>query len=225
VIDEGVEVMSCHYEADFEQGGRSVLGIRPLLWKNGWPVAGDRFKEGTYEIESERRGYALELAVDFVRMKQERQAWFRQENNTPIKPVPNQTLEEVIDTWPKGDIPARIGDYMFRPHQKWTITAVPEAGGYLSNPYFKITIEGTNRALAATDKTEVTTVPEFTGADEQLWRIEQLTDGTFRIMPKVIPGRKGINTKFVLYSAGDSTPTLAEYDFNSDNSKWNFRNH
>ena len=225
VIDEGVEVMSCHYEADFEQGGRSVLGIRPLLWKNGWPVAGDRFKEGTYEIESERRGYALELAVDFVRMKQERQAWFRQENNTPIKPVPNQTLEEVIDTWPKGDIPARIGDYMFRPHQKWTITAVPEAGGYLSNPYFKITIEGTNRALAATDNTEVTTVPEFTGADEQLWRIEQLTDGTFRIMPKVIPGRKGINTKFVLYSAGDSTPTLAEYDFNSDNSKWNFRNH
>jgi hypothetical protein len=36
--------------------------------KNGWPVAGDNFKEGTYEIESERRGYALELTVDFVRM-------------------------------------------------------------------------------------------------------------------------------------------------------------
>ena len=225
IVDEGVEVMSCHYEADFNQGGRSVLGIRPLLWKNGWPVAGDRFREGTYEIESERRGYALELAVDFTRMKQERRAWFRMDPNEPVVPIENQKLEEVIGEWPKDDIEVRIGDYMFRPHQRWTITAVPEAGGYLSNPYFKITIEGTDRALAATEDLEVKTVPSFTGADEQLWRIEQLIDGTFRIMPKAIPGQEGVNKKYVLYSVADSTPTLAEWDFNTDNSKWNFRNH
>ena len=226
IIDEGVEIMSCHYEADFNQGGRSVLGIRPLLWKNGWPYAGDRFKEGTYEIESQRRGYALELTVDFVRMQQERAAWFRAEDQQkPVVPVENQKLEDVISTWPTGEIPVRTSDYMFRPHQRWTITAVPETGGYLSNPYFKITIAGTNRALAATASKDVTTVPEFTGADEQLWRIEQLTDGTFRIMPKVIPGMEGINKKFCLYSIADSTPTLAEYDFQSDNSKWAFRNH
>ena len=70
----------------------------------------------------------------------------------------------------------------------------------------------------------MTTVPNFTGEDCQLWRIEQLTDGTFRLMPKVIPGRDGVNTRLCLYSAGDSTPTLAPYDFSSDNSKWNFRN-
>ena len=225
IIDEGVEVMSCHYEADFDQGGRSVLGIRPLLWKNNWPVAGDRFKEGTYEIESERRGYALELAVDFVRLPQERKPWFRLDPNEPVVPIENQKLADVIDTWPKDDINVRIGDYMFRPHQRWTITAVPEAGGYLSNPYFKITIEGTDRALAATEDLEVKTVPAFTGSAEQLWRIEQLTDGTFRIMPKAIPGKEGINKKYVLYSIADSTPTLAEWDFNTDNSKWNFRNH
>ena len=226
IIDEGVEIMSCHYEADFERSGRSVLGIRPLLWRNGWPVAGDRFKDGTFEIESERRGYALELAVDFVRMQQERQGWFnRQQMQQPAKPVPNQTLDEVKGSWPAGDIAVRCGDYMFRPHQRWTVTAVPEKGGYLGGPYYKITIEGTERALAATANKEVTTVPAYSGADEQLWRIEQLTDGTFRIMPKVIPGQEGLNTKFVLYSAADSTPTLAEYDFNSDNSKWNFRNH
>ena len=225
VLDEGVEVMSCHYEADFNQGGRSVLGIRPLLWKNGWPVAGERIKEGTYEIESERRGYALELAVDFIRMPQERKPWFRLDPNEPIVPIENQKLNDVIESWSKKDIDVRIGDYMFRPHQRWTITAVPESGGYLSNPYFKITIEGTERALAATSNLEVTTVPTFTGAEEQLWRIEQLTDGTFRIMPKTIPGHKGINTKYVLYSIADSTPTLAEWDFNTDNSKWNFRNH
>lgn len=225
IIDEGVEVMSCHYEADFDQGGRSVLGIRPLLWRNGWPVAGDRFKEGTYEIESERRGYALELAVDFVRIPQQREAFWRIDPNKPVVPIADQKLEDVIGTWPAGEIPARIGDYMFRPHQRWTITAVPEAGGYLGGPYYKITIAGTDRALAATEAVEVTTVPTFTGADEQLWRIEQLIDGTFRIMPKAIPGKEGINQHLVLYSAGDSTPTLAEYDFNSDNSKWNFRNH
>lgn len=223
VIDEGVEVMSCHYEADFNMNGRSVLGIRPLLWKNDWPVAGDRLKEGTYEITSERRGYALELAVDFVRMAQERERFWEMDMTKPIKPIPDQTLQEVIGTWPKGEIGVRAGDYMFRPHQHWTLTAVPEAGGYLSNPYFKITIEGTERALAATQDMELTTVPTFTGAPEQLWRIEQLVDGTFRIMPKQIPGQETLNTRYVIYSAGDSTPTLAEYDFKSDNSKWNLR--
>ncbi|MBN1186096.1 MAG: family 43 glycosylhydrolase, partial [Bacteroidales bacterium] len=221
VIDEGVEKMSCHFEADLDQGGRSVLGIRPLLWKNDWPVAGEKFKEGTYEIESERRGYALELVVDFVRMPRGPRG-FNRDNDEPIVPVPSQKLEDVISTWPTGNINVRIGDYMFRPHQKWTITAVPDAGGYPGGPYYKIVIEGTERALAATAEAEVITVPEFTGAPEQLWRIDQLIDGTYRIMPKVVPNS---NKKLALISIGDSTPTLAEFDMNSDNSKWNFRNH
>ena len=224
IIDEGVEIMSCHYEADLEQGGRSVLGLRPLLWRNGWPIAGERFKEGTYEIESERRGYALELAVDFVRMPQERRGWFNRNNDEPVKPIANQTLQDVIGTWPEGDIPVRINDYMFRPHQLWSVKVVPEAGGFLGGPYVKIVIEGTNRALTATANLELNST-EFTGAPEQLWRIEQLTDGTYRIMPKQIPGQEGLNTRYVLYSAGDCTATLAPYDFSSDNSKWNFRQH
>ncbi len=218
IEDDGVEKMSFHYEADFDQGGRSVLAIRPLLWKNDWPVAGEVLKEGTYEIESERRGYALELAVDFVRMNTERRRFWG-EDNEPVEPIKSQTLEEVIGTWPKGDIDVRIGDYMFRPHQRWTITAVPEAGGYLGGPYYKIVIEGTNRALAATADAEVIAVPEFTGAPEQLWRIEQLTDGTYRIMPKQVPGT---DEELVLVSVADSTPSLGKFDMNSDNSKWTF---
>lgn len=221
IVDEGVEKLSCHYEADLDQSGRSVLGIRPLLWKNDWPVAGELFKEGTYEIESERRGYALELAVDFVRMAGGMRG-FNRNSDEPIKPVPSQQLSEVIHTWPAGNIGVRIGDYMFRPHQKWTITAVPEAGGYLGGPYYKIVIEGTERALTATAEGEVIAVPTFTGAPEQLWQIDQLIDGTYRIMPKVVPNS---NKKWALVSSGDSTPTLAEFDMNSDNSKWNFRNH
>lgn len=221
VIDEGVEIMSCHYEADFDRSGRSVLGIRPLLWKNGWPVAGEQLKEGKYAIFSERRGYSLELSVDFTRMQQERQRFWQMDPNEPVKAIPEQKLEEVIGTWPKGDIAVRCSDYMFRPWQHWSICPVPQAGGRLTGPLYEIKIDGTNRALTATANLELTT-KEFQGEDAQLWWIEQLTDGTYRIMPFAIPGQKGFNKKYCLYSAGDSTPTLAEYDFNSDNSKWNF---
>jgi arabinan endo-1,5-alpha-L-arabinosidase len=109
---------------------------------------------------------------------------------------------------------------MARPWQRWSIIPVPEAGGYLGGPYCKIVIEGTGRALAANAKAEVETVPEFTGADEQLWRIDQLTDGTYRIMPKSIPGH---DEPYALVSLGDSSPTLAPFDFGSDNCKWEFK--
>jgi arabinan endo-1,5-alpha-L-arabinosidase len=221
IIEDGVEKVSFHYEADLDQGGRSVLAIKPLLWKNGWPMAGENIKNGTYEIESERRGYALELIVDFVRMPRTTRG-FGATTDEPIVPVPSQQLSDVINTWPTGNINVRIGDYMARPHQKWTITAVPEASGFLGSPSYKIIIEGTERALAATADAELITVPAFTGAAEQLWRIDQLIDGTYRIMPKAVPNS---GKKLALVSSGDSTPTLAEFDMNSDNSKWNFRAH
>ena len=225
IIDDGVQIMSCHFEADYDRSARSVLDVRPLLWRNNWPIAGEHLKEGVYSIESERRGYALELEVDFVRQQVERANHWNMDPDEPYKSLEVQKLEDVIGGWPTGNITVRCSDYMFRPHQKWQITAVPEAGGYLSDPYFKITIQGTNRALAATADLEIETVPEFTGAEEQLWRVEQLIDGTYRIMPKVIPGKEGINTKYCLYSVSDSNPTLAKYDFHSDNSKWNLRQH
>ena len=49
-----------------DPGHFGVLDIRTLLWKNGWPVAGDEFTGGTFQIQSERSGYALELGVDAV---------------------------------------------------------------------------------------------------------------------------------------------------------------
>ncbi len=222
IEDEGVEKMSLHFEADLDRSGRSVLAIRPVMWVNDWPVGGELFKEGTYEITSVRRGYALELAVDFVRQQIQRAGgWFRMDPDEPNKVFENQKLEEVVDTWPAGDIEARIGDWMNRPHQRWSITAVPEAGGYLGGPYFKIRIEGTDRVLAAAEGAEVKVAESFTGAPEQLWRIEQLIDGSYRIMPKAIPG---CSEAYVLVSIADSTPTLAKFDVNDDNCKWNFRN-
>lgn len=223
IIADGVEVMSCHFEADYDQSGRSVLGILPLLWVNDWPKAGDKFRDGTYEIESERRGYALELSVDFVRQEVPRASHWNINPDEPIVKLPEQQLSDVEKDWGTDTLYVRAGDYMFRPHQHWSITAVPEAGGYLGSPYYKICIAGTDRALMATANKEIMCAPVFTGGDEQLWRIEQCTDGTYRIMPKKIPGMEGINTEYVLYSIGDCTPTLAKWSFETDNSKWNLR--
>jgi arabinan endo-1,5-alpha-L-arabinosidase len=217
-----VEKFSCHYEADLDRSGRSVLDIRPLLWKDGWPVGGDNFAGGTYEIQSERSGYALELAVDFVRMDRGARGGFggRGAPATPVTPVPAQELAQVSTNWPAGNIEIRIGDFMSRPHQKWTITPVANAGGYPGSPYFKITIDGTDRALAATAEGEVVAVPAFAGSPEQLWRIDQLTDGTYRIMPKSVPNSK---EPMALTALGHSTPTLAKFDPKSDKARWTFR--
>jgi arabinan endo-1,5-alpha-L-arabinosidase len=217
-LGDGVQKFSCHYEADLDRSGRSVLDIRPLLWKDGWPVAGDNFREGTYEIQSERSGYALELAVDFTRMPGGMR-WFRRPADEPVKPVAFQELADVVKDWPAGGIGVRLGDFMFRPHQKWTVSPVSGAGGYPGSPYFKISIAGTDRVLAATAGAELVSVPAFTGAPEQLWRIDQLTDGRYRIMPKAVPGR---TEPMALTAAGVSTPTLEKFDPANDNAKWNF---
>ncbi len=219
IVTEGVEKMSLHWEADMDQSGRSVLAIRPIVWVNDWPVSGELWQDGKYAIISQRRGYALELAVDFVRLAGGMRGFGGQGNDTVIA-IEDQKLEDVIGGWPKGDIEARIGDIMYRPHQKWSIEAVQDVPGYLGGQYCKIVIDGTNRALAAAPGAEVITVPEFTGAPEQLWRIDQLTDGTYRIMPKEVPGAEG---EFVLISAGDSTPSLGKFNFESDNCKWNLK--
>src|SRR5690625_6407440 len=104
--------------------------------------------------------------------------FFRQNPDEPIEAIPSQQLSDVIDTWPAGNIGVRIGDYIARPHQRWTITAVHDAPGFLGTPAYKIGMAGTDRALAATAEAEVGTGPQFTGAPEGRWRIEQLTDGS-----------------------------------------------
>jgi arabinan endo-1,5-alpha-L-arabinosidase len=101
--------------------------------------------------------------------------------------------------------------------QKWTLAPVSGAGGYPGSPYFKITIAGTERALAATADRELIVAPAFTGSPEQLWRIDQLTDGTYRLMPKAIPGS---TDPLALSAIGSSKPTLAAFNPTSDRQRW-----
>jgi arabinan endo-1,5-alpha-L-arabinosidase len=245
-LGDGVQKFSCHYEADLERGGASVLDIRPLLWKDGWPVAGENVKEGTYEVESVRTGTALELAVQGVPVGGSRGGAGGGRGAAPggagrgaaggTAPaergggggmfggtggvIPPQDVAQVSQNWPSGNIDLRLSNYLVQAQQKWTIAPATNAGGYPGSPYFKITIAGTDRALAATSDAELTAVPAFTGAPEQLWRIEQLSDGTYRIMPKAVPNSK---ESLALSAVGSSFATLAKFDAKSDKQHWHLK--
>jgi arabinan endo-1,5-alpha-L-arabinosidase len=134
--------------------------------------------------------------------------------------IPPQDVAEVSKNWPAEKIDIRMANYLAQAQQKWAVTAVTNAGGYLGSPYFKITIAGTDRALAATEDGELVALPAFTGGPEQLWRVDQLTDGTWRIMPKSIPGAK---EPMALSAVGSSFATLAKFDPDSLKQRWLFK--
>lgn len=237
-LGPGVQKFSTHYEADLDRGGASVLDIRPLLWKDGWPEAGDNVRQGVYQIQSVRTGTSLELAVEGfpVGGRPVRRGPPPGSGPPPAtaggpppggpppggggmfagigRPIPDQDVAEVSQKWPKGEVDVRMANYLCQAQQKWSITPVSGAGGYPGSPYFKITIAGTqdNRVLAATAAGELVALPAFTGAPEQLWRIDQLTDGSYRIMPKESP--------LALSAVGSSFATLAKFDPKSDKQRW-----
>ena len=276
---DGVQKFSIHWEADLDRGGASVLDIRPLLWQDGWPVAGENLKEGTYDIESTRTGTSLELAVEAVPVGGARnrggggggfggrggrrggpgaagntnapgsRGGFAAagDTNAPGGPpafagaggtnapggrggrggfggfggqggvIPPQDVAQVSTNWPTGNIDLRMANYMCQAQQKWAITAVTNAGGYPGSPYFKITIAGTDRALAVNNEAELVSLPAFSGGPEQLWRIDELADGTWRIMPKSAPNAK---EPLALSAAGSAFATLAAFNPDSDRQRW-----
>ena len=212
-LGDGAQKYSCYYEADLNRGDASVLDIRPLLWNNGWPVAGDNLIGGTYEIESVGGGTVLELAV---------------EDTDELRGMPGgrsgvilpQNVARVSTNWPAGNMGVRLGDYMEQARQKWSVTAVTNAGGYPGSPFFRMTIAGTDRALAATQGGNLVVVPAFTGAPEQLWHLDELGDGTWRIMPKSVPNTQ---KSLALWAINSSSATLAIFNPDSDKQRWLFK--
>ena len=241
-LGDGVQKFSLHWEADLDRGGASVLDIRPLLWKDGWPVAGENLKEGTYEIESVRTGTALELAVEGMPVGGRRgQGWHRWRScgswrrakrrastgwgttgwrrNVCRHGRPDSAagcrggLEELAHGQhrrPHGELPvpgaAEVGD-----------RARPNAGGYPGSPYFKITIAGTDRALAATAGRRI-------GRAARLHRRARTTVAHRAASRRRLAHHAQVdpNSKeaLALSAVGSSFATLAKFDPKSDKQRW-----
>lgn len=218
-LGQGVQKFSLHYEADLDRGGISVLDIRPLLWSNGWPVAGDNLVAGTYTLESARTGTVLELAVQGSPV-----GGFRPRRGGPppeprIGPaVADQEAIQVAVNWP-ATTGVRLAPAMLQAQQKWTLTPAPGTGCTPGAPCFRISVAGTERSLTAIAGGELAATL-FTGAPEQLWRIDQLIDGSYRLTPKNAPGAAD---PLALSAVGSSMPTLAKFDPASDRQRWLLR--
>jgi arabinan endo-1,5-alpha-L-arabinosidase len=136
----------------------------------------------------------------------------------PGPAIADQDSIQVAANWP-ASTDVRLAPAMLQAQQKWTFTPAPNAGGIPGAPYFRISVAGTERSLTATTGGELAATA-FTGAPEQLWRIDQLTDGSFRISPKSTPGT---GDAFALSAVGSSMPTLATFDPASDRQRWLLR--
>jgi arabinan endo-1,5-alpha-L-arabinosidase len=86
--------------------------------------------------------------------------------------IRSQRTGMVLQSFTNGVKTAR---YFVRDYQKWTMT--PTGGGF-----YKIIDATDGNGLEAADGT-VEVMP-FTGADNQLWKIDQLADGSYRIASK-----------------------------------------
>ncbi len=128
-------------------------------------------------------------------------------------PIASQEAAQVANNWPAGDADVRMANYLLQAQQKWSITAAPDAGGYMGSPYFRISVAGTDRTLTATPDNELSVRPSFTGAPEQLWRIDQLADGTWRITSKS-------SSEMSLSAVGASSASLEKVNEANDRQRW-----
>jgi arabinan endo-1,5-alpha-L-arabinosidase len=159
IIEDGIERFSLHYEADLSNGGRPTLGFRPLLWStDGWPVAADNIDDGQYQIVLRKT-----------------------ENNLTVHLLaPSASAPQIaVQSADLGKRILELARYLAVDQQKWTITPVP---GPATGGFYKILNLATGDALQIADGQ--VGLAAYTGADNQLWRLEQFPDGLYRIRSK-----------------------------------------
>ena len=159
---DGPERFSIHYEADLTHGARSVLDIRPLLWSSdGWPIAGDNLVPGNYQIVSRLSENTLEEHVPAP----------------PAKPTDPAVAATSASTAAAPTL--HLARYLTLDVQQWAIAPV--------GAFYKIVNLATGDALGLSASAPTGSAIElapYTGADTQLWGLDQFPDGSYRIRNK-----------------------------------------
>ncbi len=74
-----------------------------------------------------------------------------------------------------------------------------------------------HKNLAVRHVGELVVLSAFTGGPEQLWRLDQLADGSWRIMPKAVPNAKA---PMALSAIGANSATVSKYDPAGNKHRW-----
>ena len=172
LIVDGVEKFSCHYEADLDLGGRSVLDLRPLLWTpDGWPLPGENVRDGVYQLRSQWTGTVLEAATNTSSLSVQTARYLVHTNQTWQVTSVGAGLYKIGNT-ADGRVLADDGAVSVAPFtgatsQLWQIDGLADGS-------YRIASAGSHQALTATVKTRPgngVVLTAFQGDDTQRWVI------------------------------------------------------
>jgi len=163
LMEDGVEKFSCHYEGVVGRAGRSILDVRPLLWQDGWPVAGENVPEGTYQIRSQRTGNVLQVSTNGVRstayLSRDFQKWTITPAGSGFYKIINAQTGTGLET---GGARVDVASFTGADNQLWKIDGLTD---------------GTYRIVSKLDHLALTApsgnvgFKTFTGDDSQRWLI------------------------------------------------------
>ena len=198
-LGDGVQKFSCHYEADLDRGGISVLDIRPLLWRDGWPVAGDNFARAS--IESSRRARAprwnwrlrARRSAVAAAVRGRRRRWPRRQCRRGPR---RRTAAGAHPGAGRRPGVRRTGRPAPSTRASRPICCRRSRSGRSRRSRMPAVIlarrisRSRSRAPNAPRRHVRRRADGGAGIHrraEQLWRIDQLADGTYRVMPKAVP--------------------------------------
>ncbi len=132
-------------------------------------------------------------------------------------PQPDQDVNQVSANWPSGNLDARMSNYLCQAQQKWTLKAVPNGGGYPALPTSGSRWQERNALWPPRKRANWLSCRRSAAVRSRLWRLDQLADGSWRIMPKAVPNAK---TPMALSAIGASSATLSKYDPAGNKHRW-----
>ena len=171
LLDDGVEKLSCHYEAELGRNGRSILDIRPLLWTlDGWPLPGENVRDGTYQIRSQRTGMVLQSSTNSV---ESARYFVRDYQKWTITPA-GGGFYKIIDAKEGNALEAAdeapdVAPFTGADNQLWKIDQLADGSYRIASKINKLTLTTAFKIRPGNG----VALQSFTGDDAQRWVIAE----------------------------------------------------